>query len=153
VRGPAALAFFDVEGVVLDTTSRTSTRGCARATCPSSTGSCGAPAAGAVPGWLQADRRSRAAFNRRFYRLYRDLPARELRAQAAEALPDFIQPRDPARGGAPDPRAPPPRRPRDADDRRAGLPRRLAAPPRRRAVAARLVERTGASPASSPSRR
>ena len=46
-----------------------------------------------VPGWLQVDRRSRAAFNRRFYRLYRDLPARELRAQAAAALPDFIQPR------------------------------------------------------------
>ena len=46
-----------------------------------------------VPGWLQADRRSRAAFNRAFYRVYRDLPARELRAQAEAALPDFIQPR------------------------------------------------------------
>jgi HAD superfamily hydrolase (TIGR01490 family) len=46
-----------------------------------------------VPGWLKADRRSRLAFNRSFYRLYRDLPVRELRAQAAEALPEFIQPR------------------------------------------------------------
>src|SRR3954451_21999688 len=46
-----------------------------------------------VPGWMKADRRSRLAFNRSFYRLYRDLPVRELRAQAAEALPDFIQPR------------------------------------------------------------
>src|SRR3954449_8564481 len=46
-----------------------------------------------VPGWMKADRRSRLAFNRSFYRLYRDLPVRELRAQAQEALPDFIQPR------------------------------------------------------------
>ena len=46
-----------------------------------------------VPGWIMEDRRSRTAFNRSFYRLYKDLPARELRAQAKEALPDFIQPR------------------------------------------------------------
>jgi HAD superfamily hydrolase (TIGR01490 family) len=39
------------------------------------------------------DRRSRTAFNRSFYRLYKDLPARELRRQAKEALPEFIQPR------------------------------------------------------------
>ena len=37
--------------------------------------------------------RSRAAFNRDFYRVYANLPARELRDQAADALPDFIQPR------------------------------------------------------------
>ena len=46
-----------------------------------------------VPGWIMEDRRSRTAFNRNFYRLYKDLPARELRARRDEALPDFIQPR------------------------------------------------------------
>ena len=74
--------------------SRTSTPGCARATCPSWTSSCGRPASPpACPAgsWRTAARRT--AFNRNFYRLYKDLPARELRAQAKEALPDFIQPR------------------------------------------------------------
>ena len=48
-----------------------------------------------MPGWIQARTGARAPrFNRDFYRLYTDLPARELRDQAARtALPDFIQPR------------------------------------------------------------
>ena len=75
--------------------SRTSTPGCARATCRSWTSSCGRPASPTtVPGWIMEDRRSRTAFNRNFYRLYKDLPgARAARARREEALPDFIQPR------------------------------------------------------------
>jgi HAD superfamily hydrolase (TIGR01490 family) len=94
VEGPAALAFFDVEGVVLDTTIAHFYAWLRTRDMPELDRLVwSAGLAVRVPGWLQADRRSRAAFNRRFYRLYRDLPARELRAQAAEALPDFIQPR------------------------------------------------------------
>ena len=52
-----------------------------------------AGAATKVPSWIIEDRRSRTAFNRNFYKLYKDLPARELKRQAEEALPDFIQPR------------------------------------------------------------
>jgi fatty acyl-CoA reductase len=92
--GPPALAIFDVEGVVLDTTiahfyAWLRTRGMPELDRLLWT----AGLAARVPGWLQADRRSRAAFNRRFYRLYRDLPARELREQAQAALSDFILPR------------------------------------------------------------
>ena len=58
------------------------------------------------------DRRSRTAFNRSFYRLYKDLPARELKRQAKEALPDFIQPRIQHEAIRRDPRAQAPRRPR-----------------------------------------
>jgi HAD superfamily hydrolase (TIGR01490 family) len=92
--GPPALAFFDVEGVVLDTTIAHFYAWLRTRDMPELDRLVwSAGLAARVPGWLQADRRSRAAFNRRFYRLYRDLPARELRAQAAEALPDLIQPR------------------------------------------------------------
>jgi alcohol-forming fatty acyl-CoA reductase len=92
--GPPALAFFDVEGVVLDTTVAHFYAWLRTRDMPELDRLVwSAGLATRVPGWLQADRRSRAAFNRRFYRLYRDLPARELRRQAAEALPDFIQPR------------------------------------------------------------
>jgi HAD superfamily hydrolase (TIGR01490 family) len=92
--GPPALAVFDVEGVVLDSTvahfyAWLRTRDMPELDRLVWT----AGIAARVPGWLRADRRSRTAFNRRFYRLYRDLPARELRAQAADALPEFIQPR------------------------------------------------------------
>jgi HAD superfamily hydrolase (TIGR01490 family) len=92
--GPPALAIFDVEGVVLDSTvahfyAWLRTRDMPQLDKLVWT----AGIAARVPGWMLADRRSRTAFNRSFYRLYRDLPARELRAQAAEALPDFIQPR------------------------------------------------------------
>ena len=92
--GPPALAIFDVEGVILDSTvahfyAWLRTRDMPELDKLIWT----AGIAARVPGWLKADRRSRMAFNRSFYRLYRDLPARELRAQAQEALPDFIQPR------------------------------------------------------------
>jgi alcohol-forming fatty acyl-CoA reductase len=94
LEGPPALAFFDVEGVVLDTTIAHFYAWLRTRDMPELDRLVwSAGLAVRVPGWLQVDRRSRAAFNRRFYRLYRDLPARELRAQAAEALPDFIQPR------------------------------------------------------------
>jgi HAD superfamily hydrolase (TIGR01490 family) len=46
-----------------------------------------------APSYLIADRRSRSAFNRRFYREYRGLPAQELREQAEKALSEFILPR------------------------------------------------------------
>jgi alcohol-forming fatty acyl-CoA reductase len=92
--GRPGLAIFDVEGVVLDTTVAHFYAWLRTRDMPELDRvlwSAGLLAK--VPGWLQADRRSRAAFNRAFYRVYRDLPARELRAQAREALPDFIQPR------------------------------------------------------------
>lgn len=92
--GPPAMAFFDIEGVVLDTTiahfyAWLRTRdmpGLDRVLWM-------AGMAARAPGWLLADRRSRASFNRRFYRQYRELPARELREQARAALSDFILPR------------------------------------------------------------
>ena len=94
--GPPALAVFDVEGVVLDTTvahfyawlrtrdmpeldqlvwtRRRSPRAC--------------------PAGCMADRRSRAAFNRSFYRaLPRPAGARAARAGARRRCRDFIQPR------------------------------------------------------------
>ena len=92
--GPPALAIFDVEGVVLDSTvahfyAWLRTRDMPELDKLVWT----AGVAARVPGWIMEDRRSRTAFNRSFYRLYKDLPARELRAQAEAALPDFIQPR------------------------------------------------------------
>ena len=92
--GPPALAIFDVEGVVLDSTvahfyAWLRTRDMPEFDKLVWT----AGVAARVPGWIMEDRRSRTAFNRSFYRLYKDLPSRELRAQAKEALPDFIQPR------------------------------------------------------------
>ena len=92
--GTPALAIFDVEGVILDSTvahfyAWLRTRDMPELDRLVWT----AGIAARAPGWMLADRRSRLAFNRSFYRVYRDLPVRELRAQAAEALPDFIQPR------------------------------------------------------------
>jgi fatty acyl-CoA reductase len=92
--GPPALALFDVEGVVLDSTvahfyAWLRTREMPELDKLVWT----AGAATKVPSWIIEDRRSRTAFNRNFYKLYRDLPARELKRQAKEALPDFIQPR------------------------------------------------------------
>jgi fatty acyl-CoA reductase len=92
--GPPALAVFDVEGVVLDSTvahfyAWLRTRDMPEFDKLVWT----AGVAARVPGWIMEDRRSRTAFNRSFYRLYKDLPSRELKAQAKEALPDFIQPR------------------------------------------------------------
>ena len=92
--GPPALAIFDVEGVVLDSTvahfyAWLRTRDMPELDKLVWT----AGVATRVPGWIMEDRRSRTAFNRNFYRLYKDLPARELKRQAKDALPDFIQPR------------------------------------------------------------
>jgi HAD superfamily hydrolase (TIGR01490 family) len=92
--GPPGIAIFDVEGVVLDSTvahfyAWLRTRDMPELDKLVWT----AGVATKVPGWIMEDRRSRTAFNRNFYRLYKDLPARELRRQAREALPDFIQPR------------------------------------------------------------
>ena len=92
--GRPALAIFDVEGVVIDTTIAHFYAWLRTRDMPELDRLLwSAGLATRVPGWLQADRRSRAAFNRRFYRLYRDLSAHELRAQAAAALSDFILPR------------------------------------------------------------
>jgi len=92
--GPPALAIFDVEGVILDSTVAHFYAWLRTRDMPELDKLIwSAGIATRVPGWLKADRRSRLAFNRAFYRLYRDLPVRELRAQAQEALPDFIQPR------------------------------------------------------------
>lgn len=92
--GPPAVAFLDIEGVVVDTTvahfyawlrSR-GMGGIDRAVF-------GAGLAARAPGWALSDRRSRAAFNRSFYRTYAGLPAAELRAEAGAALEDHILPR------------------------------------------------------------
>jgi fatty acyl-CoA reductase len=92
--GPPSLAIFDVEGVVVDTTIAHFYAWLRTRDMPDLDRLLwSAGLAARVPGWLQADRRSRAAFNRRFYRMYRDLSARELRTQAAAALSDFILPR------------------------------------------------------------
>ena len=63
-----------------------------------------------VPGWIMEDRRSRTAFNRNFYRLYKDLPARELRRAGARGAAGLHPAADPARGHPPDPPAQAPRR-------------------------------------------
>ena len=91
--GPPALAFFDVEGVVLDTTvahfyAWLRTREMPVADRLLWTIGLAARA----PGYIVSDRRSRADFNRRFYRNYRDLPAAELREQAQGVLSEFILP-------------------------------------------------------------
>jgi len=92
--GPPALAIFDVEGVVVDSTVAHFYAWLRTRDMPELDKLVwSAGVAARVPGWIMEDRRSRTAFNRSFYRLYKDLPARELRAQAKEALPDFIQPR------------------------------------------------------------
>jgi fatty acyl-CoA reductase len=92
--GPPALAVFDVEGVVLDSTVAHFYAWLRTRDMPELDKLVwSAGVAARVPGWIMEDRRSRTAFNRSFYRLYKDLPSRELRNQAKEALPDFIQPR------------------------------------------------------------
>jgi len=92
--GPPALAVFDVEGVILDSTVAHFYAWLRTRDMPELDRLVwSAGVAARVPGWIMEDRRSRTAFNRNFYRLYKDLPARELRRQAKEALPDFIQPR------------------------------------------------------------
>ncbi|MGI8803077.1 MAG: HAD-IB family hydrolase [Solirubrobacteraceae bacterium] len=92
--GPPALAIFDVEGVVLDATVAhfyAWLRGRGMPTLDRTIWLAGL--ATRVPGFLLADRRSRADFNRSFYQQYRGLPAGELRDHAGAALSDFILPR------------------------------------------------------------
>jgi fatty acyl-CoA reductase len=92
--GPPAMAFFDIEGVVLDTTIAHFYAWVRTRDMPGLDRTLWmAGLAARAPGWLLADRRSRASFNRHFYRQYRELPARELREQARAALSDFILPR------------------------------------------------------------
>ncbi|HEY5195801.1 MAG TPA: HAD-IB family hydrolase [Solirubrobacteraceae bacterium] len=92
--GPPALAIFDIEGVVLDATVAhfyAWLRG--RSMAPLDRTLWMAALATRVPGYLIADRRSRADFTRGFYQLYKGLPAGELREQARASLSDFILPR------------------------------------------------------------
>jgi alcohol-forming fatty acyl-CoA reductase len=92
--GPPGIAFFDIEGVVLDTTV-------AHFYAWLRTREMAGPdralwllgLAAKAPSFLAADRHSRTLFNRRFYREYRGLPVAELKEQAAEALSEFILPR------------------------------------------------------------
>jgi alcohol-forming fatty acyl-CoA reductase len=91
---PPGLAVFDVEGVVVDSSVAHFYTWLRTRDMPELDRLVwSAGIATRVPGWIMEDRRSRAAFNRSFYRLYKDLPARELKAQARDALPAFIQPR------------------------------------------------------------
>jgi HAD superfamily hydrolase (TIGR01490 family) len=92
--GPPALAIFDVEGVVLDATVAhfyAWLRGRGMPALDRAVWLAGL--ATRVPGFLVADRRSRADFNRSFYQQYRGLPVGELRDHAQAALSDFILPR------------------------------------------------------------
>jgi HAD superfamily hydrolase (TIGR01490 family) len=92
--GPPALAFFDVEGVVLDATVVHFYAWLRGRTMPALDRALWLTTLGAkATGWLTTDRRSRASFNRAFYRQYRGLPADDLRDQARAALSDFILPR------------------------------------------------------------
>ena len=92
--GPPALAFFDVEGVVVDTTVAHFYAWLRSRGMPVIDRlAWGAGVAARAPGWALADRRSRAVFNREFYRTYRGLPAAELRAEAQSALEEHLLPR------------------------------------------------------------
>jgi HAD superfamily hydrolase (TIGR01490 family) len=92
--GVPALAFFDVEGVVLDATVVHFYAWLRGGTMPSFDRAVWMAGLGArAAGWLSLDRRSRASFNRTFYRQYRGLPVEDLRERAQAALSEFILPR------------------------------------------------------------
>ena len=92
--GPAAIAFFDVEGVLIEATVAHFYAWLRGRDMPAPDRLLWLAALAArAPGYLVADRRSRSEFNRRFYRQYEGLPADELREQAAAALTEFILPR------------------------------------------------------------
>jgi HAD superfamily hydrolase (TIGR01490 family) len=92
--GPPAIAFLDIEGVVVDTTIAHFYAWLRSRGMPGPDRiAFGASLAARAPGWAVSDRRSRAGFNRAFYRTYRGLPAAELRAEAAAALDEHILPR------------------------------------------------------------
>lgn len=92
--GEPAIAFFDVEGVVLNATIAHFYVWLRTREMP------GLDAllwqlglVTKVPRWRLTDRRSRSRFNRSFYRTYQNLPAAELREQATDCLADFMLPR------------------------------------------------------------
>ena len=92
--GPPGIAFFDVEGVVLDATIVHAYAWLRSKDMPHPDRELWLLGLGAKATTFRAkDRISRAAFNRDFYRRYANLPAQELRDQAADALSDLILPR------------------------------------------------------------
>ena len=92
--GTPGLAFFDVEGVVIDATVVHFYAWLRGGTMPSVDRAIWMALLGArVSGWVSLDRKSRSSFNRAFYREYRGLPADELRQRAQRALSEFILPR------------------------------------------------------------
>jgi len=92
--GPPGLAFFDLEGVVLDASLVHFYAWLRGSTMPEVDRALWLAAiASRALRWRALDRRSRAAFNRSFYRQYRGLSAEELRARAADGLSEFILPR------------------------------------------------------------
>jgi HAD superfamily hydrolase (TIGR01490 family) len=92
--GAPAVAFFDVEGVILNTTIAHFYAWLRTREMPALDALIWQLGIAArAPRWRLSDRRSRARFNRSFYRAYQNLPARDLREQASECLADFILPR------------------------------------------------------------
>ncbi len=92
--GPPALAFFDVDGVVLDSTIAHAYAWLRTRSMPHPDRELWLAAFGATtPGLLTLDRRSRADLLRRFYERYRDLSPAELRAEAHDVLSEFVAPR------------------------------------------------------------
>lgn len=89
-----AIAFFDVEGVILNTTIAHFYAWLRTREMPALDALLWQLGlATKVPRWRLTDRRSRTRFTRTFYRAYQDLPAAELREQANDCLGDFILPR------------------------------------------------------------
>jgi alcohol-forming fatty acyl-CoA reductase len=92
--GPPAIAFFDVEGVVLDATIVHAYAWLRTRDMPHPDRELWLLGLGARATAFRAkDRVSRAAFNRDFYQRYANLPAQELRDQAADSLSELILPR------------------------------------------------------------
>jgi len=91
---PPAIAFFDVEGVILDATIVHAYAWLRSKEMPHPDRELWLLGLGAKATAFRArDRVSRAAFNREFYRRYANLPAQELRDRAADVLDGLILPR------------------------------------------------------------
>ena len=129
--GPPALAIFDVEGVVLDSTvahfyAWLRTRDMPELDKLVWT----AGVAARVPGWIMEDRRSPHGLQPQLLPPLQG-PAGARAARAGQGGAAGLHPAaDPERGDPPDPRAQAPRRQGDPGHRRAGLPRRVALAPR-----------------------
>jgi len=92
--GVPSIAFFDVEGVLLNTTVAHFYAWLRTRKMPAlGTLLWKLQFATQVPRWRLTDRRSHSRFSRSFYRCYRDLPAAEAREQAKECLAEFMLPR------------------------------------------------------------